>query len=126
MRLLPGNGDPLDFLKQLCQRASATLGFKVELGYIHLSPAMESAAGHPLLQRIEEAMSKLKIPCQTGTVAYCTDGGVLSAKGYTCVILGPGDILNAHAAVEFVEIEQLKEAAKIYAEIARQAAASGL
>jgi acetylornithine deacetylase/succinyl-diaminopimelate desuccinylase-like protein len=126
MRLLPGSGDPMDLLKQLCQRASAELGFKVELGYTHLSAAMESAAGHPLLQRVEEAMNKLKIPCQPGTVAYCTDGGVLSSKGYTCVVLGPGDILNAHAAVEFVEIEQLRQAAQIYHEIARQAAASGL
>ena len=126
VRLLPGSGNAQAFLNQLCAQASAALGFPVELGYTHISPAMESAAGQPFLQRIEEAMGILKLPCTPGRVAYCTDGGILSAKGHPCIILGPGDILNAHAAVEFVEIEQLEQAVQIYLEIARQAAARGL
>lgn len=126
MRLLPGSGDALEFLKQLCEKATVALDFPVKLGYTHISPAMESADGHPLLQRIKEAMQCMQIPCTPGNVAYCTDGGILSAKGFPCVILGPGDILNAHAAVEFVEIAQLEQAARIYHQIACQAAARGL
>lgn len=126
VRLLPGSGDAQAFLNQLCHQASTALGFPVELGYTHISPAMESADGHPLLLRIQEAMQNLQLPCTPGKVAYCTDGGILSSKGYPCIILGPGDILNAHAAVEFVEIEQLEQAARIYLEVARQASCRGI
>ncbi|MFA6930882.1 MAG: M20/M25/M40 family metallo-hydrolase [Lentisphaeria bacterium] len=126
VRMIPGSGEGKAFLEQLCQRASTALGFQVELGYTHISPAMQSATGQALLQRIEEAMQNLALSCIPGSVAYCTDGGILSAKGYPCVILGPGDILNAHAAVEYVEIKQLNQACQLYLEIARQAAAKGL
>lgn len=126
MRLLPGQGDALHFINQLCEKISDTLGFQVTLGYTHISSAMQSAAGQPLLQRVEEAMNSLGLPCHPGTVAYCTDGGVLSAKGYTCIILGPGDILNAHSAVEFVEIKELEQACEIYHGIAKQVAIRGL
>ena len=38
---------------------------------------------------------------------YATDAGALTAMGLDCIVCGPGDILQAHRANEFVELEQL-------------------
>ena len=57
---------------------------------------------------------------EPGTVSYCTDAGILSAAGYDAVVLGPGSILQAHKADEYVEVEQLEQAVMIYDRLARR------
>jgi acetylornithine deacetylase len=53
----------------------------------------------------------------TGTfkgVPYGTDASQLSLGGIPCVIIGPGSIDQAHTNNEFVSIDQLQKAVKIY------------
>ncbi|PYV93694.1 MAG: acetylornithine deacetylase [Acidobacteria bacterium] len=47
-------------------------------------------------------------------VPYATNASKLSALGIPSVVLGPGNIDQAHTAVEFVDIEQVAQAAEIY------------
>lgn len=51
-------------------------------------------------------------------VPYGTDAAVFARAGVPTVVFGPGDIAQAHTADEWVAIDQLKAAAKIYAELA--------
>jgi acetylornithine deacetylase/succinyl-diaminopimelate desuccinylase len=55
---------------------------------------------------------------QVGGVDYWTDGAHLARMGTKTVIFGPGDIAQAHAATEFVAVDQLVASAKIYARLA--------
>lgn len=43
----------------------------------------------------------------TGTVAYASEAGVFQAAGIPSVIVGPGDIAQAHTADEWIEISEL-------------------
>ncbi|HEX5415632.1 MAG TPA: M20 family metallopeptidase [Chloroflexota bacterium] len=52
-------------------------------------------------------------------VAYGTNASKFAEVGIPCVVLGPGDIAQAHTAGEWVAIEQLTKAARIYEAIAR-------
>jgi len=43
------------------------------------------------------------------------DMNYLFEKGVRCIVWGPGDIALAHGTNEYVEVEQLINAAKLYA-----------
>ncbi|WP_227761847.1 M20 family metallopeptidase [Zhaonella formicivorans] len=77
---------------------------------------MEIESDHPLVLALGHAVRQQlgKEPVVKGVV-YWTDGAHLSRAGIPTVVFGPGDIAQAHAAVEFVETEQLFKAAQIYA-----------
>jgi acetylornithine deacetylase len=51
-------------------------------------------------------------------VPYGTDAGPLGASGLRCVVFGPGDIAQAHTKDEWVEIEQVRQAAEVYFQMA--------
>jgi len=46
---------------------------------------------------------------ELGTVAFAAEAGQFSAVGFETVICGPGDIMQAHRADEFIEVEQLEK-----------------
>jgi len=47
-------------------------------------------------------------------VPYATNAGKLSRIGIPSLVIGPGNIDHAHTAVEFVDIDQVAQAAEIY------------
>ena len=50
-------------------------------------------------------------------VPYATDGSPFSAKGVPAIVLGPGSIDQAHGAVEWVDCQQVVQAAELYQRI---------
>lgn len=52
-------------------------------------------------------------------VPYGTDAGPLSQAGLPCVVLGPGDIAQAHTRDEWVDLREVEAAAEAYYRIAR-------
>ncbi|MFN8518629.1 MAG: M20/M25/M40 family metallo-hydrolase [Chloroflexota bacterium] len=50
-------------------------------------------------------------------VPYGTDASEFGAAGIPAVVLGPGDIAQAHAADEWVETDQLAQAVTVYREL---------
>jgi acetylornithine deacetylase len=60
----------------------------------------------------EQVMGK---PPHIGPSPFVGDMNYLFEKGVKCIVWGPGDIGQAHGTNEYVEIEQLLNAAKLYA-----------
>jgi acetylornithine deacetylase len=52
-------------------------------------------------------------------LAYWTEASRLSERGIDAVVFGPGDIAQAHAADEFVELAELETARAAYAHVLR-------
>lgn len=48
---------------------------------------------------------------------YGTDGSKLAAAGIETVVCGPGDIAQAHTGDEFVEIDQVEKAVRLYSRL---------
>lgn len=46
---------------------------------------------------------------ETHAVSYGTEGGLFERAGYSSVVIGPGDIAQAHAPDEFVEVRELEK-----------------
>ena len=74
--------------------------------------------GEPLLtppaSRIVQTALNLTGQSKPKTVSYATDGVALGSL-MELIILGPGDIEQAHTIGEWIEVEQLHEAVDIYA-----------
>jgi acetylornithine deacetylase len=51
-------------------------------------------------------------------VPYGTDASLFAAAGLNCVVMGPGDIAQAHTSDEWIELEQLERACSVFRDIA--------
>jgi acetylornithine deacetylase len=51
-------------------------------------------------------------------VPYGTDASLLHAAGLNCIVVGPGDIAQAHTADEWIELDQLDLAAALFLDLA--------
>ncbi len=80
-------------------------------------PAMEIDAESPLVKALDKSIQKVTGDRKTiRGENYWGDSGLLSTLGHIpTVMFGPGDIRYAHSDDEFIEIDQLAPAAKIYA-----------
>jgi acetylornithine deacetylase/succinyl-diaminopimelate desuccinylase-like protein len=67
----------------------------------------------------------LVLPDEPAGVPYGTDGSSLSLGGIPVVVLGPGDIDQAHSPDEYVELDQVVDCARLYEAIVREFAATG-
>ena len=79
--------------------------------------SMEVALDAPIVRLAQEAVRRIDGEHPIRGVAYGTDAAELSAAGIPCVVLGPGDIAQAHTSTEYVEIQQVVKAAAIYREM---------
>ncbi len=81
-------------------------------------PPLESAAG-AFLQPLQAAVAHAtgRKPKIRG-VPFGTDAGPLGASGVPCVVFGPGDIAQAHTKDEWIELDQVDQAALAYYQIA--------
>jgi len=119
-RLLPGESAEaaLAEIEKLVENLRAVhdeFEYSTEAGLIEAP--METAAGHPAVTALRAAIEEVtgRDPGYRGWTATC-DAGLLSTKGgIPTVVFGPGSLSQAHRPDEYVEVEQLCAAARIYA-----------
>ncbi len=70
-------------------------------------------AAHPDAAAVAE---KLALP-RAGAVDFWTEAAILASSGVPSIVLGPGDIAQAHAADEWVALADLEAAARAYLSI---------
>lgn len=81
------------------------------------TPCMETPLDAAIVRIAEEAVRRIDGRHPAQGVPFATDAALLSAAGVPCVVLGPGHIAQAHTSTEYVEIQQVMQAAAIYREI---------
>ena len=78
-------------------------------------PAFREADDSPVVALAQRACTDvLGRPAPLGAVPWAANAGFLREVGIPCVIVGPGDIAQAHTAGEFVSLQQVEQAADIY------------
>jgi acetylornithine deacetylase len=122
-RLVPGEtADELlrcyNRLAQESQGLTSGLTIRFEPPRLSLVP-WETPVSAPLVVAATQALKQLGLNAQPLGVPYCSHANVLAAGGIPSIILGPGSIEQAHAAVEFVDCQQLEQSVAIYREIIR-------
>jgi acetylornithine deacetylase len=119
-RLIPGE-DPAAALEEargfLLVRLGSLDGIEFGRPWVNLPPLVPGLGPwvEPLKQAVERATGRE--PDVVG-VPYGTDAGPLGATGLPCVVFGPGDIAQAHTRDEWIDLDQVRQAAEAYYEIA--------
>lgn len=102
--------------------------------FLRLHPGLEAGIVHSPPPYLDGPLETIR-PLETGSfltpvlerhridptpigVPYGTDASLFAAAGLNCVVIGPGDIAQAHTADEWIELDQLDRAASLFLEIA--------
>ena len=119
-RLLPGEDGRQAM--QACEeflrgRLEQAVRFTFEDPYL-VDPAMETAPNAKIVSALARAQqATLGFERELAGANYGTDGSKLAKAGIETVVCGPGDIAQAHTASEFVELEQLELATRMYGDL---------
>jgi acetylornithine deacetylase len=77
-------------------------GFECEIEVTRIDGGMETAPDSPLVRLLEKLTGRA-----AGTVAFGTEAPQMAELGAQPVVLGPGNIRDAHRTGEFVPVEEL-------------------
>ena len=76
-------------------------------------PAGDAAQARARCSKARELADRLGLPVGD-PVDFWTEASLFSQAGLTALVFGPGDIAQAHAADEWVALDQLRTAAATY------------
>jgi acetylornithine deacetylase len=92
------------------ERALARAGVAAQVAIEHAAwekNALGTPDEHPAVHHCRRALQASGLADEPGAVAFATDAGPLAAHGIPSVVLGPGDIAQAHTADEFVPLAEV-------------------
>jgi len=90
------------------EEQSADPDFVCEVDASRADSGFETATDSRLIKLLERATGRA-----SGTVAFGTEGAQMQALGSEPVVIGPGDIREAHRTGEFVPVRELERCAEI-------------
>jgi acetylornithine deacetylase len=74
----------------------------------------------PVVRRLVGAVEREGIPVRIEGLSAWTDAALLNEAGIPTVCFGPGDIGLAHAAEEFVPVDDIERATRVLARVVRE------
>ncbi|GIW88913.1 MAG: acetylornithine deacetylase [Isosphaeraceae bacterium] len=90
---------------------------RIERPWVQM-PALREGVGPEVLALIGEVVeAKTGRRPAVGGVPFGTDAGPLGQAGVPCVVLGPGDIAQAHTRDEWVDLGEVEAAVEVYYEL---------
>ena len=121
-RTLPGEtaSDAVAEMQAACDRVRSRrpeLSARVKL--VAAQSASDVSADTPVVKMVERAMAAEGLAVSIEGLSAWTDAAVLNEAGIPAICFGPGDIALAHAAEEFVPIEEIVKATSVMARVAR-------
>jgi acetylornithine deacetylase len=80
-----------------------------------LAPSHDSS----LLTAVQAVLDDMGLPTDPLGGPFATDGGDLATTGLPVVVIGPGDIMQAHTRDEWIALEQLQRGVELYGRLMR-------
>ncbi|MBM3501826.1 MAG: M20 family metallopeptidase [Armatimonadetes bacterium] len=124
-RVLPGEKLPVVASSMARLLSEEGLGEGIEVNEILRDPPMEIADDAPWPRAVLAAARSVGTS-ETAAVHYGTDASKFAEAGMPSVVLGPGNIAQAHTAEEWVEVEEVRAATAIYGRLLQDVAAADL
>ena len=73
-----------------------------------------------VVERLRSAMEREDVPVKIEGLSAWTDAALLNEAGVPTICFGPGDIALAHAAEEFVQVEEIDLAKRVLTRVVRE------
>ena len=124
-RLIPGETaneviQHVDTVLRELRDSYTDLRVKYDQPFVDL-PAIHTTDSQPIVQAAQRSVAAIGLPSIPEAVEYATDAAMLSGiGGIAAVVLGPGNIAQAHTSNEWIALDQLEQAVSIYQDICRQ------
>jgi len=121
-RTLPGetSDDALAELRAACDRARARRpDLRVAVRLIEAQSPSDVSVDAPVVTILRRAIEAEGLESRIEGMSAWTDAAILNGAGIPAICFGPGDISLAHAAREFVPIEEIAKATTVLTRVAR-------
>jgi acetylornithine deacetylase len=96
------------FKAAIAEEANSDPDFQCVVDANRQDTGFETAPDSPLVQLLEKATGN-----ESGTVAFGTEAAQMMKLGSEAVVIGPGDIREAHRTGEFVPVDELERCAVV-------------
>lgn len=121
-RTIPGEtvSDVRRELDEACARVRARqANFRAEVEVTFCQPPSDVAEDAPIVMALREALrTEGRSPVIAGMSAW-TDAALLNAAGIPAICFGPGDMGLAHAAEEYIEVDEILRSTEALVTLAR-------
>jgi acetylornithine deacetylase len=78
------------------------------------------AVDSSIVERLRRALQRENVPVRIEGLSAWTDAALLNAAGVPTICFGPGDIGLAHAAEEFVQVQEIETATRVLTRVVRE------
>ena len=112
-RMIPGE-DPKQVFRDVHQLLAALSDIDWQMDSSFLAPPLPQAADQRLFGGVQKVLGAMGLPAEPLGVPYATDAGDLGAIGIPTLVLGPGDIAQAHTHDEWISLDQLHLGMTVY------------
>ena len=112
--------DALAEIREACDRVhAATPDFHAECDLLFAQPPSDVPPDAPIAAAIASLLSHAdRDPAPVGMSAW-TDAALLNGAGVTAVCFGPGNMGLAHAAEEYIDVDEVERATDLIATLAQ-------
>lgn len=86
----------------------------IERESVYAVPPLREDGGEAFVRWVEPAFARAGLPFVRSGAPYVTNGSIYAAAGAAVLVTGPGEAAQAHSKDEWVSVEQLAGAAKLY------------
>jgi len=115
-RVLPGEDLPAVIASMEALLAEEGLADRVDVSEILRDPPLETPDDAPWARTVLAAARSV-VASETIAVHYGTDASKFAEVGIPSVVIGPGDIAQAHTTEEWVDVGEVRAAVEIYARL---------
>jgi acetylornithine deacetylase len=122
-RTLPGESadKAMREITDACERVKAkhpAFDARVTLSTAQLPSDVPQDA--PILKRLRGALERENVPVRIDGFSAWTDAALLNEAGIPAICFGPGDIALAHAAEEYIPLEEIGVATRVLSRVVRE------
>jgi acetylornithine deacetylase len=120
-RTLPGETDEtaMNEIRDACERVRATHpALSAEIRLMEAQLPSDVSVDSEVVSMLKRAMEEEQCAVSIEGMSAWTDAAILNGAGIPAICFGPGDILLAHAAEEFVSIDEIERATAVLARMA--------
>ena len=103
------------------ERDAVLAGLDVEHSDLYVVPSVDDALSRELLAQLQPVLAANGLETTGCGEPYVTDASHFAGAGAPSIVIGPGDLAQAHTKDEWVELAQLSLAVAVYAGLMKSA-----
>jgi acetylornithine deacetylase len=122
-RTIPGEDadGALREIREVCDRLEKERrGFRADVTLLFKQPPSDVAKDAPIVAALSGALQQHGMSPQLSGMSAWTDAALLNEARIPAICFGPGDMGLAHAAEEYIQIEEIERATEILMALARE------